>query len=469
MRLSEHPEPAARGLFDRARDVIVTRAPGRLDLMGGIADYSGSLVLELPIREAAFVAVQSGAPSVAVASVDPVSRTVRRTTLALDFVHGATYAEARAHFARDSATHWVAYVAGLLFVLRIELGVRFDSGVRILLASTVPEGKGVSSSAAVEVSTLCALLTEKGIALDPISIATLAQKAENLVAGAPCGIMDQLTAVGAETGQLLEISCQPASIRGTVPVPDGLELVGLDSGVRHAVTGADYGAVRVAAFMGYRIIAARAGLSATVSKGVATVDDPRWGGFLANLTTQELEQHRAALPLVLSGAEFLATYGGTTDPVTSVNPEKQYPVRNATEHPVFEHVRVRRFRELLTSAPHDHNGEELGALMAESHASYSACGLGSHATDELVRLAVSDPSGELLGAKITGGGSGGTVAILVRAGARAALERVTDLYLHATGRKAHLFCGSSPGALRFGAFRLHFAAEGASKLERVSG
>jgi L-arabinokinase len=74
-----------------------------------------------------------------------------------------------------------------------------------------------------------------------------------------------------------------------------------------------------------------------------------------------------------------------------------------------------------------------------------------------------------LGAKITGGGSGGTVAIAVRAGARAAVERVAEMYLRATGRKAHLFHGSSPGALHFGAFRLHFAAEGASKLERISG
>src|SRR5215216_4906009 len=57
-RLSEHPFPPARGLFDRERDLIITRAPGRLDVMGGIADYSGSLVLELPIAEATFAALQ---------------------------------------------------------------------------------------------------------------------------------------------------------------------------------------------------------------------------------------------------------------------------------------------------------------------------------------------------------------------------------------------------------------------------
>src|SRR5215216_7869667 len=57
-RFEQHPFVAARGLFDPGRDLIVTRAPGRLDVMGGIADYSGSLVLELPIAEATFAALQ---------------------------------------------------------------------------------------------------------------------------------------------------------------------------------------------------------------------------------------------------------------------------------------------------------------------------------------------------------------------------------------------------------------------------
>src|SRR5215216_1618044 len=57
----KHHFPAARELFKPAKDLIVTRAPGRLDVMGGIADYSGSLVLELPIAEATFAALQLNA------------------------------------------------------------------------------------------------------------------------------------------------------------------------------------------------------------------------------------------------------------------------------------------------------------------------------------------------------------------------------------------------------------------------
>src|SRR4030095_3456142 len=57
-RLTEHPRSDVRAFFDPKETVVVARAPGRLDVMGGIADYSGSMVLELPIREATFVALQ---------------------------------------------------------------------------------------------------------------------------------------------------------------------------------------------------------------------------------------------------------------------------------------------------------------------------------------------------------------------------------------------------------------------------
>lgn len=463
---------ATHPFFSRAVNVptFVARAPGRLDVMGGIADYSGSLVLELPIREGAFAAVQLGGErGVRLLSVHPRTRAARYVELDAEFVREATYDDARVHFARDPATHWAAYVGGLLFVLRREIGVTLGPSVRILVGSTVPEGKGVSSSAAVEVATMCAVLAASGVRLGAGEVATLAQKAENLVAGAPCGIMDQLTAAAGVEGRLLELLCQPASLLGSVAAPPELEFFGLDSGVRHAVTGADYGAVRVAAFMGYRIIAERLGLSSRVSDGLARVDDPKLGGYLANLTPGELDEHRSALPVELSGAEFLARYGATTDSVTRVEASKAYPVRAATEHPVLEHARVRRFRELLTGPASDAASRELGWLMAGAHASYSACGLGSAATDELVRLVAEEGSGTLLGAKITGGGSGGTVAVLGRAGSLAAVERVREGYFATTGRRPHLFRRSSPGALAFGAYRLLFDAEGAtSKLERIT-
>ena len=97
----------------------------------------------------------------------------------------------------------------------------------------------------------------------------------------------------------------------------------------------------------------------------------------------------------------------------------------------------------------------LGALMYESHASYSACGLGSDGTDRLVALAREAGSARgIYGAKITGGGSGGTVAILADASAGDTVRAIAREYAGETGRDAYVFEGSSPGAARIGAVRL---------------
>jgi galactokinase len=94
-------------------------------------------------------------------------------------------------------------------------------------------------------------------------------------------------------------------------------------------------------------------------------------------------------------------------------------------------------------------------LMYESHASYSACGLGSDGTDRLVALArAAGPLRGVHGAKITGGGSGGTVALLTDTGAGGAVRGIARQYAEETGRDAYVFEGSSPGAARIGAIRV---------------
>ena len=96
--------------------------------------------------------------------------------------------------------------------------------------------------------------------------------------------------------------------------------------------------------------------------------------------------------------------------------------------------------------------------MYESHASYSACGLGSDGTDRLVTLArEAGPAHGIYGAKITGGGSGGTVALLADAHAGDTIRAVARQYFEETGRDAYVFEGSSPGAARIGAIRLDSA------------
>jgi galactokinase len=249
--------------------------------------------------------------------------------------------------------------------------------------------------------------------------------------------MDQMTCVFGEPQALLALLCQPAELLTPVPVPDDLEVWGLDSGERHAVGGSDYGAVRTGAFMGLRILAGHVSVP---------------GGFLANLTTEQFERELAGhLPEEMTGDEFLARYGRTADTVTSVAPERRYRVRAPTSHPVHERWRVEAFRELLLARPDEPRRRRLGELMYDSHESYGRCGLGAAGTDRLVALVRAEgPAAGLYGARITGGGSGGTVAVLGRRDAAPAIARVADAYERHTGYRPHVFAGSSPGVVAFG-------------------
>lgn len=94
-----------------------------------------------------------------------------------------SYEEARAYFRRDPALSWAAYVAGALVVLMREKGLRPSDGISVLVSSAVPPGKGVSSSAALEVATMVALAAAYGVALEGRELALLCQKVENLVVG----------------------------------------------------------------------------------------------------------------------------------------------------------------------------------------------------------------------------------------------------------------------------------------------
>jgi galactokinase len=462
--IERHPEAEARDLFTSASEVIVARAPGRLDVMGGIADYSGSLVLQMPTREATLVALaQSGQREIRIVSLGRQAdrRAVRTFNLQLAELEKdgrpIDYAEARALFQSDAQNRWAAYVAGVFLVLMREKAVRFDKGARILIDSRVPEGKGVSSSAALEVAVMCAVVASQRLRIEPREIALLCQKVENLVAGAPCGVMDQMVSACGRTNRLLALLCRPAELKEFVSIPDGVVIAGFDSGVRHAVTAAAYGDVRAGAFMGYRMIAdfAKLRVSAPREDGSVQVEDPRWGGYLANIEPSEFEQlYAPSLIEEMSGAEFITRYGGTTDPITRVRAEKMYAVRTPTAHPIYENSRVRAFAELLRGDPEPWRLQRLGELMYQSHASYTACGLGEERTDLLVELCRKrGPAQGAHGAKITGGGSGGTVALLGYQ-AQATVQAIAEEYARETGYTPYIFSGSSPGAAEFGTLRL---------------
>lgn len=465
--LPQNPVREIRSWFDPEKEILVTRAPGRLDVMGGIADYSGSLVLQLPLREATLAAIQT-APDrklrLASLNVKAEGRAPYFEMALDDFERAGSlidYPAAQKYFRSNAATSWAAYAAGAFLVLMKERNVPFKNGARILIYSDVPEGKGVSSSAALEVAVMAAVAAAYRIKMTPPELAILCQKVENLVAGAPCGLMDQMTAACGRAGQLLALLCQPAILQEPVRIPDNICFWGIDSGVRHSVSGSDYTAVRIGAFMGYRIIAELAGcrIATGINRQTVRIDDDQWHGYLANITPSLYEQYYAPhVPEEINGGLFIERYHGTTDPVTEIKPDAVYRVARPTAHPVYEHFRVRTFAELLRAPLRQRALQQLGELMYQSHGGYSACGLGSDGTDRLVALARElGPDKGIYGAKITGGGSGGTVAVLGEAHAYHSILEMRDRYAMETNQQPQIFSGSSLGAVEFGSLLLRNA------------
>jgi galactokinase len=403
-------------LFAEDAVVTVARAPGRLDVLGGIADYSGSLVLELPIAAAALVAaqVQDDGRVVAVSGS-------RRIELSAQELLVPSLDRLSRRLAGDDA--WGAYVLGPIALLLREEGLALP-GLRLLVSSSVPEGKGLGSSAAVGVATLQAAADSLGCSLPPRRIALLAQRAEQAVAGAPCGAMDQMTAVCGEAGHLLALLCRPADVMGAIALPSPLTVWGIDSGMKHAVSGAAYGRARCASFMG---------------KALLGCDEP----YLASLDPFDVDEGR--LPEVLWGKEFLELRDGVDDPFSVVEPDVLYPVRAATMHPIEEQQRVQMFVDLLTEPVTPRRAQRLGELLFQSHAGYSRCGLGTARTDALAH-AVRRAGWKrgLAGARISGGGSGGTVVVLGREDAEPTVRALAERL------GAGLVSGSSAGAAAFG-------------------
>jgi galactokinase len=284
-------------------------------------------------------------------------------------------------------------------------------GADILIESSVPMGKGVASSAALEVATLKAIVAAYQLDFEGTALPILAQRVENEIVNAPCGLMDQLASYFGTKNSLLPIVCQPDLLQNLIEIPANFHFLGIDSGKKHSVAGNPYRDTRTAAFMGLSMIEQWLGAS---KKDLETPQKLHYKGYLSNISKYDFDlSFLYKLPKRISGAEFIEKYGHSIDAMTDVNPEKMYAVRQATLHPVYENERVKRFAEILQKKTiSNYNLQELGELMQASHESYSACGLGSDATDKLVEMAKNYQTKGIIGAKITGGGNGGTVALL---------------------------------------------------------
>ena len=462
-RLLQKPNGDATGLasFFTAGEIWVTRVPARLDVMGGIADYSGSNVCEAVLGRGILMGLQAR-----------TDRTVRirtmhaglkalpiETRLPLDvFESGdglASYAEVRAFCQANPLANWAAYIAGSLFTLLKEESVKLPYGFNLLLLSAIPMNVGIGSSAAVEIGTLTCLNAYLGLNLSPSRIARLGQMAENHVVGAPCGIMDQTAITSGRQGCLTHILCRPGEVKGEVQIPAGTGFVGINSMVRHSVAGSPYGDARIGAFMGKKIIN---DLRARTGRGALD--------YLTELSSREFtDQYAKDIPEQLVGSEFLARHKTHDDPVTKISPDASYRVAGPTRHPVEENERVLHFMEALRAA---NAGDEralhdAGECMYGAHNSYrNNCHLSTDEVDFLVEtVRQRGVKAGLFGAKITGGGTGGTVAVFgTLAGLAKHIPEIAVEYSRRIGVMPDIFEHSSPGAMEFGARRYIFGATG---------
>jgi L-arabinokinase len=442
-------------LFGRNRPIFVARAPGRLDLMGGNDDYTGGLVFEMTIREATWCAAQTREDGRIVLRNKTAGKAGWKELVEcrLEDVRDEEALRGRVNASPD--VRWTAYVLGNLhYLLKRHASKIQGRGLTLYMESEVPLNKGVSSSAAIEVAVMKAACAAYDITLLGTDLALACQWVENVIAGSACGVMDQITVVLGDEGCVLPLICQPCNPEPLVRLPSQLQCWAIDSGVSHEVSGIEYEAARAAAFMGYKLICDREGLPVTrdASAEIPRFTDPRFSGYLANVPQSLFrERYEPALPKTMTGAEYLAAAGEHVDPFTRCLADHGYRIRANTRYAVEENQRVRLFSELARCAQTERAFCLLGDLMYQSHYAYTECGLASSATDLLVCLARSEgPTCGIYGAKITGGGAGGTVAVLGRREAQPALERIVSRYRDARGYEPYVFEGSSAGADRFG-------------------
>ena len=201
----------------------VARAPGRVNLIGEHTDYNDGYVLPMALEQCTWVAAarRDDGP-------------IRAIALEL----GSEQSWPIDGWDRTRQADWTAYVAGVAVLLR-QRGAALR-GCDLLIASDVPVGGGLSSSAALEVSTALALAALAGTELPAVELADLCRAAEHQFAGVPCGIMDQYVSALARADCAFLLDCRTRSWEHIPLRLDGHIVLIVNSGVRHKLAAGEY-------------------------------------------------------------------------------------------------------------------------------------------------------------------------------------------------------------------------------------
>ncbi|MDX3321232.1 MULTISPECIES: galactokinase [Streptomyces] len=358
----------------------VWAAPGRVNLIGEHTDYNDGFVMPFALPHQAVAAVSRRDDGIlrlhsADVDADPVELRVA------DLIPG-------------SDKSWTAYPSGVLWALR-EAGHEL-TGADVHLASTVPSGAGLSSSAALEVVLALAMNDLYTLGLRGWQLARLCQRAENVYVGAPVGIMDQTASACCEAGHALFLDTRDLSQR-QIPfdlAAEGMRLLVVDTRVKHSHSEGEYGKRRAGCEKGAALL------------GVDALRDVPYADLDAALERLGDEEE----------------------------------VRRLVRHVVTEDERVERVVALLESG----DTRAIGAVLVEGHASLrDDFRISCPELDLVVDTALASGA---LGARMTGGGFGGSAIVLVEAAGVDAVTKAVEDAFAAAGLKAPRVFEAVPSA-----------------------
>jgi galactokinase len=335
-----------RQVFGSAQGVHVFRAPGRVNLIGEHTDYNMGFVCPVALQLATYTAIAPGTGN----------------KLRIYSEHAKEMREFPVDGLRSltAQKHWTDYPVGVARELeKLGFGIL---PADLYIRSTVPEGSGLSSSAALEVSTALAILSRRPVA--PLQLAKLCQDAETGFVGMPCGIMDQFISIFGREGAAVELDCRSLE-RREVALPDGVTFVAVNSMVKHELGSSAY--------------------RERVAECAAAVEGLRQ-------SHRHVESLRDVSPIAFEESA----------------PTLPEVIRKRARHVVTENARVRAFMD----ASGESDLEMMGRLMVESHRSLQydyevSCAELDFLVDQALTLR------GVHGARMTGGGFGGCTVTMV--------------------------------------------------------
>lgn len=344
--------------FGNCANLIISRAPGRVNLIGEHTDYNNGFVLPTTIDNGIYLAVRK--------------RDDRTCHIySLNFKENTTFS--LDNITKDPACHWADYIKGVIKIVQ-DAGYSI-SGIEAVVYGDIPMGAGLSSSAALEIAAINALQHLFSLSLQPLEMIKLAQKAENNFVGMQCGIMDQFVSLLGKENHALFIDCLNLTSENIPLNLNDYCLLIVNTLVKHELVNSAYNERRTQCEAG--------------AKYFHMIDNSITS--LRNVTQEMFDQYGSKLPPI---------------------------IQNRCRHIISENERVLQAVKSLR----DGDMQKLGQLFYASHASLkNDYEISCKELDAIVDIAEENNA---LGARMTGGGFGGSAIVLVGKNAAVNMQKI---------------------------------------------